>query len=235
MCELIKLDEFFRTKLCCAICKGALQLDQDACWCEDCGMVYKAMGKSYDFRHPQPAYCMSEQLKRWEEIQLRFELHASSLQSEDDSSVYLKQIDSVRNIYQNEFNISGVILDVGGERGTLRHFLDLRNSANQYYCIDPFAKTLRDLELLPNMASVYPCLKEPLNFVAGVAERLPFQSKMFDYVHMRSVLDRLHDPYIAMKEAWRILKPEGKLLIGLSVIGGNSSLDGKKNPDCKKK
>ena len=85
------------------------------------------------------------------------------------------------------------------------------------------------------MASAYPCLKEPLNFVAGVAERLPFQSKMFDYVHMRSVLDHLHDPYIAMKEAWRILKPEGKLLIGLSVTGGNSFLDGTKFSRLQKK
>ena len=41
---------------------------------------------------------------------------------------------------------------------------------------------------------------------------------------MRSVLDHFYDPYLALKEAYRVLKIDGTLLIGLTVRGGYSSL-----------
>jgi len=41
---------------------------------------------------------------------------------------------------------------------------------------------------------------------------------------MRSVLDHVQDPYLALKEAYRMLKADGTLLIGLTVRGGKSSL-----------
>jgi len=226
MFELIKLNEFFRSILCCPICKEKLKMSQDGCYCEDCGMFYPAIGKSYDFSIHQPEYCLSSQLKKWKEIQAGFESLSFRLRYQNQLSFCSKQIDSVKEIYQEEFNISGTILDVGGEQGSLRHFLNLKNPANQYCCIDPFVKLFQQDGPLPsNYALAYPCLGEPLNFVGGIAERLPFQSKKFDYVHMRSVLDHLYDPYIAMRETYRVLKPEGKFLIGLSVTGGESSLE----------
>ena len=66
----------------------------------------------------------------------------------------------------------------------------------------------------------YPCLIEPCNFLLAQAERLPFKNNSFDWVHMRSVLDHLEDPYVALKEAYRVLEPGGSLLIGLTVSGG---------------
>jgi ubiquinone/menaquinone biosynthesis C-methylase UbiE len=41
---------------------------------------------------------------------------------------------------------------------------------------------------------------------------------------MRSVLDHFADPFLALKEAYRVLKPTGTLLIGLTVSGGSSTL-----------
>jgi ubiquinone/menaquinone biosynthesis C-methylase UbiE len=40
----------------------------------------------------------------------------------------------------------------------------------------------------------------------------------FDWVHMRSVVDHFADPYLAFKEAYRVLKPTGKMLIGLAIM-----------------
>jgi ubiquinone/menaquinone biosynthesis C-methylase UbiE len=35
---------------------------------------------------------------------------------------------------------------------------------------------------------------------------------------MRSVVDHFADPYLALKEAYRVLKPNGRLMIGLSIV-----------------
>lgn len=37
---------------------------------------------------------------------------------------------------------------------------------------------------------------------------------------MRSVMDHFYDPYLAIKEVYRVLKPGGKILIGLSIKEG---------------
>ncbi len=235
MFELVKLDDFFTSLLCCPICKGAIEMGQGGCYCEDCGMFYSAIGKSYDFRIRYPSYCLSPQLKKWHQVQSLYESFARKVCSNDDISCFLGQIDSVKEIYQEEFHLSGSVLDVGGSEGILRYFLNLRDPVNQYCSIDPFVEVVRDAQFQSNFVRAYPCLKEPLNFVAGIAERLPFLSKSFDYVHMRSVLDHFYDPYIALKETYRVLNPKGRLLIGLSVIGGESSLDGSKISRLRKK
>ena len=235
MFELVKLDEFFASILCCPLCKGMLRVGQGNCYCQDCDTHYAAIGESYEFRIRYPTYCLSTQLDKFEKIQAIYESFASNIRSEDPLSSYSEGLNSVKEMYEDEFDISGVVLDVGGGQGKLRHFLNLKDPANRYCCIDPFVETFKEPEIFSNAALVYPCLKDPLNFVSGIAERLPFQAKKFDYVHMRSVLDHFYDPYVAMKEAYRVLKPEGKLLVGLSVTGGNSSLDGSKISRLQKK
>jgi len=235
MFDLIKLDEFFTSILCCPLCKGILRIGQSSCYCQDCDMHYPAIGESYEFRIRYPAYCLSSQLDKFEKTQAIYESFASDIRGQDQLSSYSEGLDSVKKMYEDEFDVSGVILDVGGGQGKLRHFLNLKDPVNRYCCIDPFVETFKEPQISSNAALVYPCLKEPLNFVSGIAERLPFQAKKFDYVHMRSVLDHFYDPYMAMKEAYRVLKPEGKLLVGLSVTGGKSSLDGSKIARLRKK
>lgn len=56
-----------------------------------------------------------------------------------------------------------------------------------------------------------------MNFIAGYAEFLPVEARSFDWVHLRSVLDHLCDPWLALKEAWRVLRPRGRILVGLTI------------------
>ena len=115
------------------------------------------------------------------------------------------------------------MLDVGGCDGKLRHFFP-KDSIKSYISVDPLIGAFQNFSSRQNMLKAYPVLADPCNFVACYAENLPFAENSFDWVHMRSVLDHFEDPYIALKDAYRVLKPGGSLLIGLSVYGGASPL-----------
>ena len=49
----------------------------------------------------------------------------------------------------------------------------------------------------------------------AVAEALPFRPDSFDLVVMVTVLCFLRDPFLALTEATRVLKPGGQILIGM--------------------
>lgn len=113
--------------------------------------------------------------------------------------------------------MSGAVLDVGGGHGAVREFLP---KGTRFISIDPFADILNHVS--PAKKAAYSCLSKPLNFIAACAEFLPFQSAAFDVVHMRSMLDHVHSPDLAILEARRVLKPGGRLVIGLTVDGGKT-------------
>ena len=129
---------------------------------------------------------------------------------------YQQEIDGAKPVYDH-IAISGRVLDVGGSFGTLRHFLP---SGSEFLSVDPFIECCRYTSAA--MQRAYPCLSEPLNLIGACAEFLPLQNGAFDWVHMRSVLDHFHSPDLALFEAARVLKRNGKLVIGLYVDGGKS-------------
>ncbi|OGR25121.1 MAG: methyltransferase type 11 [Desulfobacca sp. RBG_16_60_12] len=47
------------------------------------------------------------------------------------------------------------------------------------------------------------------------AEKLPFEDESFDFILMVTVLCFLTDPFRALREATRVLKPRGRLIMGL--------------------
>jgi len=129
---------------------------------------------------------------------------------------YKKEIDYDRPIYQY-FKMKGDILDLGGLTGNVREFL---SEDARLVSVDPFIDGI--FQIPSGRKEAYKCLSRPLNFVSALAEFIPFQVDAFDWVHMRSMLDHVQVPDLALKEAYRVLKPEGKLLVGLYVEGGKS-------------
>ncbi|OHB76655.1 MAG: hypothetical protein A2Z25_00415 [Planctomycetes bacterium RBG_16_55_9] len=216
-----KLDSEVMTLLCCPLCKSSLSHKTDAFTCDNCSTTYSPKTFSvgdheesiFDFRLNYPKYCVPLIMKRWSELQDLFENTQRLYRKRDTLERYLGEIDAVQEVYNDEFHMKGRILDVGGHVGRIRHFLG--DDTTLYVSIDPFWNTFQDIQKKQNLLQAYPCIEKACNFLAAHAEHLPFAANSFDWVHMRSVVDHFIDPYLAFKEAYRVLHPDGYLLIGL--------------------
>ena len=56
--------------------------------------------------------------------------------------------------------------------------------------------------------------------VVGDAHNLPFENNLFDTIVMQAVLEHLHSPDLALKEAFRVLKPNGYLYLEVPFLQG---------------
>lgn len=93
----------------------------------------------------------------------------------------------------------GLILDVGGGFGLMAKFLpDFIDIPRDYINLDVSRTMLR--------SSPYPN-------ILGVAENLPFRDKTFDYLVLSEVLEHVQNKVKTLKEAHRVLKPSGVLLL----------------------
>jgi len=220
MRTIAKLDTALIPLLCCPLCKGVLRATPDQFACKACASTYPLTdtrgGAIYDFRIHRPRYATPLSLQRWSRVQSIYEKVDHAVGERDNLQGYLDEIDAVKEIYTTEFHISGNVLDVGGSQGTLRHYLS-DHEVPIYISVDPFLSAFDQNSQKPNLLHAYSCLSTPLNFLSAHAESLPFVACSFDWVHMRSVLDHLADPYLALKEAYRVLKPDGRLMIGIAV------------------
>lgn len=209
----------------CPKCRGNIAFDNDVNCCSICGEPYPNIVINtgdereviVDFRI-KPTQD-SEEWKQWEASQEEYIKYHNYYAANDHAAHYLKEIDSVKEIYRQEFQLTGRILDVGGAQGRLRHFLHSDELEN-YICIDPFSEAFSGFGKMKEMLNVYSHLNQCLYFMAGYAEALPFKEGSFDWVHLRSVLDHFSEPELALKEAGRVLKTDGKLLIGVSIKKG---------------
>lgn len=207
------------TALACPICKEELAQTEKECFCHLCGSRYPEIkmdeGKTYDLRIRRPEFLNPTSELKWAKFQRIYEKVAHGAAERDNFDEYQQEIDSVDYLYRGEFKLTGRVLDVGGYQGRLRHFLD-KVDMESYVSIDPFVDCFRGTAK-PNLMRAYPVLAERCNFVPSHAEFLPFADECFDWIHIRSVLDHLADPYLAMREARRVLRSGGKVLIGLAI------------------
>jgi len=129
----VKLDEAVIESLCCPHCKGDLgHLEEKSFYCEACALEFPGrqvqVGEDrrdtvFDFRLHRPSCCIPQGRDLWGHAQEEYEaLHAETIEL-DPLEAYQKEIDSVREIYTDEYHLEGRILDVGGNQGRLRHFL----------------------------------------------------------------------------------------------------------------
>lgn len=61
-----------------------------------------------------------------------------------------------------------------------------------------------------------------LFLIRGIAETLPFRDHAFDRVLLDSAIDHLGDPELAIREMTRVVKPDGRLVIGFVNYEGIS-------------
>jgi ubiquinone/menaquinone biosynthesis C-methylase UbiE len=95
------------------------------------------------------------------------------------------------------------ILDVGAAQGvTVTAFTEAGYRAKG---VEPNPQALATRRELVEATGV------ETDIVEGLAERLPFGGGEFVYVHMYSVLEHVYDPWVALSEAYRVLKPGGGL------------------------
>jgi hypothetical protein len=187
----------------CPLCKCSLDQKDRHLLCTECAsswpLVDVAGGRTYDFRIQRPDYLVRRTEGAWLKYQKIQVNHDASHADRDSLDEYLSEIDSVKEIYENEFPISGSVLDVGGHQGRLRHYLS-PNDRLLYVSVDPFIDVFLYAQR-PNLLKAYPCLSDPCNFLACHAENLPFAAACFEWIHMRSVLDHFADAYLSLREA----------------------------------
>lgn len=152
----------------------------------------------------------------WAEGQDEYEKDANKANA--SLAEYQTGIEGARPVYQH-YQMEGRILDCGGGAGTVREYLadDVEFISTDPWLHAPFASS-------PQRKVAYTCLNRPLNFIAATAEFQPFVESSFDWVHMRSMLDHVQVVDLALLEAKRVLKPGGRVLIGLYVDGGKSGI-----------
>lgn len=222
---LTKLDEELIGVLACPLCKGDLERSPERFHCRACGLVFPrqdvrinetGLEGIFDFRIHRPEYCMPADYRLWAKGQDEYERWSRQRRGSGSIDEYLDEIESVREVYTEEYHISGSVLDVGGHQGRLRHYLE--DDVSLYVSVDPYITVFENIENEPSLIQAYPCLTEPCNFLAAHAEYLPFKARSFDWIHMRSVLDHFADPYLALREAFRCCKASGRLLIGLALL-----------------
>ncbi|NMB57371.1 class I SAM-dependent methyltransferase [Candidatus Beckwithbacteria bacterium] len=206
-----KLNKKFQDKLCCPICLSNLEYKSNFS-CPNCGAKFFQKNNIWDFRLNPPKCAYSLDRKFWQHGQENYEYFSQKWRSQDNFDNYLSELRGVREIYEEVFKLEGEILDIGGNCGTLRYFLKKKE---KYLSVDPYLNAFENLG--PNYKKVYPCLNESCNFLTCFGEFLPFKNKSFDWIHLRSVLDHFFDPYLVMKQSYRVLKNNGKVLIGINT------------------
>jgi ubiquinone/menaquinone biosynthesis C-methylase UbiE len=98
------------------------------------------------------------------------------------------------------------VLDVGCGTGYF-----LRELAERF----PAAQVLRGIDAAPRMVEVARAMAidTRLSFNVGFAERLPYESKSFDWVVSTTSFDHWQDQERGLAECARVLEPEGHLVL----------------------
>jgi SAM-dependent methyltransferase len=155
---------------------------------------------------------------KWLSGQEEYEDWADNVRKTTTVAEELEGIKGVRPVYEY-FPMAGRILDVGGGAGRVREFLP---DDAEFVSTDPWS--LAQAYFSDAEKAAYRCLKKPCNFNVANAEFQPFIAESFDWVHMRSMLDHVQIPDLAIREAQRVLRQGGFLLVGLYVEGGKSGV-----------
>ena len=105
-----------------------------------------------------------------------------------------------KHIKNNYFKSLGNLLDIGC--GNAMHMWLFEKLGYEVYGID---KSFMFTELNPYKQIIKKCDLEK--------DRIPFEDNYFDFIFSKSVIEHIYNTENFMKEAYRVLKPNGKIVI----------------------
>jgi SAM-dependent methyltransferase len=199
------MKEFLRKRLVCPVSKAPLSLNDDLL-SAPCGFRYSGN----DFR------VGLEFSKDWSVGQSEYESFEKRWLEMVNQPEKLSDLDKETADVYAEIKMCGDVLDVGGAYGFVVKQAGL--DPDRYISIDPIDMNwsrLREYEHINAHYSI--CQDVPR--IRGFAEFLPFADASFDFVHMRSCLDHFANPKLALMEAFRVLRRDGRLVVGISLEG----------------
>lgn len=211
MDSLVRLEKWAQDIICDPLSKEVLH-SKDGSYVSSYGRVWPIKNNVADFRVYKEY--VSEALGIWKDGQDHYEEWSEEIP--DSFEVYQKETEGVADVYK-AIPIIGRTLDVGGHQGRLRAFME---EGQEYLSVDPYANVFQHIDKQNGLTKAYPFILKGTNFIQALAEHLPVKTVSFDTVHMRSCLDHFYNPELSLLEAYRVLRPEGQLVIGLYVEGG---------------
>jgi ubiquinone/menaquinone biosynthesis C-methylase UbiE len=127
------------------------------------------------------------------------------------SSAYVAWRGSMlRSAWKHYIKPTDIILDIGGGFGNQARHLPQNFNLSNYFNIDPsysMVKHSKGQQLI------------------GVGEQLPFPDHYFNCVCCSEVLEHVSDKLAVIKEAYRVLKPDGHFFLSTPRTGWYESLD----------
>lgn len=149
----------------------------------------------------------------WGEGQRHYEEYNKKWVSHD--AAFYQSVDTETTDIYRQIPLTGEVLDVGGGFGLVTKHAGV--DSRQIICIDPMVCKWESIP--PSTYKEHYALLANVVRIPGYAEHLPFANGVFDTVHMRSCLDHFANPHRALLEARRVLKADGKLVVGLALEG----------------
>lgn len=183
-------------RLVCAVCKSALEIDAEQARCLGCERLYAVDAGVLDLTPvPPPDDAVLERWQLWEQLQ-----HNGAVAYEEDppSSLSVGEREDAA-AFAAFGELHGDVLDIGCGPQELPSY-----AAGQpgFVGIDPLRGATR----------------RGFDFVQGIAEYLPFADGSFDRVLFGTSLDHVLSPELSLREARRVLRPGGAVVIWLGEI-----------------
>ncbi|MFC2110054.1 methyltransferase domain-containing protein [Bacteroidota bacterium] len=188
----------------CIDTKEVLTLNKDCLSNISLTRNYAIKDKIVDFRDKK----ILEEDKNWGRLNSKFLNYHKAL----TSYALLRNLPLTHYI-SNETGLAHVkgktIVDVGAGTGQAQCSFFRYPHENNYFLIDPNVRLLHD-----QFVRIYPQLLEAkMNHLLCHAEKLPFKDNSVDIVMSLASIDHFADYKAFINEAYRILKPGGKLFI----------------------
>jgi ubiquinone/menaquinone biosynthesis C-methylase UbiE len=152
--------------------------------------------------------------KKWAEGQAHYVKFDQQWMSQDEK--FYEAVDNEAVQVFGRFPLAGYVLDVGGGFGSAAYQAGV--TPDRYISVDPMVRLWKDIPSETAFARHYQKISRHPR-VPGFAEDLPIKNSIIDTILMRSCLDHFMNPHRALLEARRVLKPDGQLIVALSLDG----------------